>query len=230
MTRIQIAFAAALSLSLAACGGHAERSAGRIGPEGGSLSAGSVTLTVPAGAVSQPTDFALRQAPPGADAVLRVEVEPRGMVLRTAAVVSVRSDDAARLKLVEIENEVEHGLEFERHNQAEHAREAVVSRLGTIEARHAAVCLAACEAGLECDDGVCKPHGADDGGVAPGSGGTCPAGWELDASDGVCKPHGGAITGTPPDASGTCPAGWELDASDGTCKPHGGSGGGSGRG
>jgi hypothetical protein len=229
MTRIQIAFAAALALILAACGGNPERSSGRIGPEGGTLTAGTVTLTVPAGAVSQPTDFSLRQAAPRADAVIRVDVEPRGLQLRTAAVVSVRSDDAARLKLVEIENEVEHGLEFERHNQAEHTREAVVSRLGTFEARHAAVCLAGCAAGLECDDGVCKAHGADDGGVTPGAGGTCPAGWELDASDGTCKPHGGAAGGTPP-VGGACPDGQELDASDGICKPHGGSGGGSGKG
>jgi hypothetical protein len=48
-----------------------------------------------------------------------------------------------------------------------------------------------CPAGLELDDGVCKPHGGVNNGVGvpPAPGGACPPGLELD--DGVCKPHGG---------------------------------------
>jgi len=213
---------ALFALTLAACGGSSS-SSGRMGAAGGTLTtAGGARLDVPAGALSREGEVRLREVEPGNGAKVRVEVElPEA--LRLAARISVKAEDSAHHKLVEIENEVEHGIETERHNEVEHAREAAVKHGGTFELRQAAVCAEACGAGLECDDGVCKPH---DGaaGVAPNPDGSCDAGLELD--DGLCKPHGGAdgTIGTPP-VNGTCPAGQELDASDNICKPHGGADG-----
>jgi len=211
------------AFTLAACGGSGS-SSGRIGAAGGTITTQSgARLDIPAGALSREVEVHLREVEPGNGAKARIEVEPHDMTLQLAARISVKTEDSAQHKLVEIENEVEHGIETERHNELEHAREAAVKHGGTFELRHAAVCATACGAGLECDDGVCKPHGDDAAGVAPNLDGTCDAGLELD--DGLCKPHGGAnggVIGTPP-VNGTCPAGQELDASDGICKPHGGA-------
>jgi hypothetical protein len=212
-----------LAAFAAACGGSSSWSTGRIGPAGGALtSPRGLELRIPSGALGSEVEIQLREAEPRHDALLRVEMEPRGLAFATAVKVSVKVDDASRFKLVEIENEVEHGLESEHHDQAEHAREGEIHHLGVVELRHAAACSAQCAAGLECDDGVCKPHeGAAPGAVPPNPDGSCPAGLELD--DGVCKPHGGAVPGAvPPNPDGTCPAGLELD--DGVCKPHGGGG------
>lgn len=227
-TTTQTTLSALFAIALAACGGSREAtSSTRIGAAGGSLkTASGARVDIPAGALSREVEVHLREVEPRNGAKARIEVElPAPLVL--AARISMKTEDSAHHKLVEVENEVEHGIETERHNEVEHAREAAVKHGGTFELRHAAVCAEACGAGLECDDGVCKPHGDDSAGVAPNADGTCDPGMELD--DGLCKPHGGSTGGTPP-VNGTCPDGMELDVSDGTCKAHGGGSGGSGGG
>ncbi len=224
-TTTRTSLSALFALALAACGGSPEAtSSGRIGTAGGTLkTASGARLDIPAGALSREGEVRMREVEPRNGARVRVEVElPEALQL--AARISVKAEDSAHHKLVEIENEVEHGIETERHNEVEHAREAAVKHGGTFELRHAAVCAEACGPGLECDDGVCKPHGGATG-VAPNLDGSCDPGMELD--DGLCKPHGGAngSTGTPP-VAGICPDGMELDASDNICKPHGGGSGG----
>jgi len=228
-TTTKTTLSALLALALAACGGS-HGSSDRIGAAGGTITTQSgARLDIPAGALSREIEVHLREVEPRNGAVARIELEPHDMTLQLAARISVRTDDSANRKLVQIENEVEHGIETERHNEVEHSREAAVKSGGTFELRHAAVCAETCGPGLECDDGVCKPHGGDAGaGVAPNPDGSCDPGMELD--DGLCKPHGGAnggVVGTPP-VNGACPAGQELDASDGICKPHGGGGRGGG--
>jgi len=222
-TTARVTLSALFALTLAACGGPAHEDRATIGPNGGSLTtAHGARLDIPAGALSRETEVRLREAEPRNGAAERVEVEPRDLAFSLAARLTMKSDDSAHAKLVRVENEVEHGIETERHNEAEHAREAAVKSGGTFELRHAASCATACDAGLECDDGACKPHGDDAAGVAPNADGTCNAGMELD--DGLCKPHGSddGAAGTPP-VNGACPTGMELDASDNTCKPHGGA-------
>jgi len=191
-TTTRISLSTLLALALAACGG-ADSSSGRIGAAGGTITTQSgARLDIPAGALSRETEVRLREVEPRNGAQVRIEVElPEA--LRLAARISVKTEDSAHHKLVQIENEVEHGIETERHNEVEHAREAAVKSGGTFELRHSAVCSTACGAGLECDDGVCKPHGGADAGLAPNLDGTCPAGLELD--DGLCKPHGGGGRG-----------------------------------
>jgi len=224
MTRTtRTSLSALFALTLAACGGSPQQSA-RIGPSGGTLSTASgARLVVPAGALERETEIRLVEARPR-DGVARVEMEPHGLRLAARARISVPMPAGqGPMKLVGIENEVEHGLEAERENEREHAREAEVEHLGEVELRHQAICLPACGAAEECDDGACKPHVEDPS--APPASGNCPAGQELDVSDNVCKPHGGGgATGGVPPVSGTCPDGTELDPSDGTCKPHGGGG------
>jgi len=225
-TTTQTTLSALFALALAACGGSTSSASGRMGTAGGTLTTPSgARLDIPAGALSREGEVRMREVEPRNGAEVRVEVElPEA--LRLAARISVKAEDSAHHKLVQIENEVEHGIETERHNEREHSREAAVKHGGTFELRHAAVCAEACGAGLECDDGVCKPHD-DATGVAPNPDGSCDAGLELD--DGLCKPHGGdngGVVGTPP-VNGACPDGMELDASDNTCKPHGGATGGT---
>jgi len=217
----RVSLSALFALALAACGSGSPQANGRIGTAGGTLTTASgARLDIPAGALKGETEVRMREAEPRNGASERVEVEIHGE-LSLAARISLRSDDSAHRKLVRIENEVEHGIETERHNEVEHAREAAVRSGGTFELRHAIACAEACGAGLECDDGVCKPHGGAEAGVAPNPDGSCDPGMELDVSDGICKPHGGDTVGTPP-VNGICPDGMELDVSDGICKPHGG--------
>lgn len=234
MAKAAVVMAAAATVT--ACGGAATSS--KVGPAGGTVAAAGVSVTFPAGALSKEIEVSVIELPRREGEGRRVHVGPDDTVLALPATLRISSDDgnASDEKMVEIEHrgglEIEHGIETERHHAGEHAREAEVRHLGEYEVRHARACAVACGAGLECDDGVCKPHG---GSLAPGSvpvpaDGVCPAGMELEPTDGVCKPHGGAVspgTVTAP-ADGTCGIGMELDLSDGICKPHGGSGSGSG--
>jgi hypothetical protein len=216
---------------LAACGGGRSASA-TVGPAGGTVATSSgVTLRVPPGAV--PASVELRVVEPlrGEGQARRVRVEPLGVSFASPVTISIRSEDgdASDEKLVEIEHqgevEVEHGIETERHDEAEHEREAEIGHSGEFEVRHAHVCDPGCDAGFECDDGLCKPHPEDEHPVTCEP--ACDAGFECD--DGVCVPHP-----EDPPAVGVCePAcdpGLECDASDGICKPHGGGSGGSGSG
>jgi len=81
------------------------------------------------------------------------------------------SDDgnASDEKMVEIDHggsgEVEVEVENEHEVEAEHGREVEVEHLGEFELRPAKACTPACGAGLECDDGLCKPHGGGGSGT-----------------------------------------------------------------
>jgi hypothetical protein len=158
------ALAAVLATALAACGGSAPKSSqsARIGPQGGAVSTQSgFTLSVPAGALSQEVEIQVNEAEPNDGAQHRFELEPHDLKLNGTIHVSMKlgSDDAT-MKMVEVDdNDVEHALENEADDAAEHSREADMDHMGNIEVRHQHACTPACDAGLECDDGVCKPHG-----------------------------------------------------------------------
>jgi len=182
------------SFALAACGGSpsAQRTvlaSGRVGPQGGTVQSATARLDIPAGALRSEVEIHLLETEPH-HGVARVELEPRGLALAGRGHLSVRMPaGVGPLKMVGMENEVEHALEAEHENQTEHAREAEIEHLAEIELRHQNVCDPACGTGFECDDGVCKAHVEDPN--APPPSGNCPAGQELDVSDGTCKPHGG---------------------------------------
>jgi len=121
------------------------------------------------GALSKETQISVSELPSG-EGERRIEIEPSGLALATPSTLRVRSDDgnAHDERLVEIEHsasgEVEHSMTGEVENEVEHAREVEIHHLGTFEDRPARSCTPACDAGLECDDGVCKPHGGGGGG------------------------------------------------------------------
>jgi hypothetical protein len=186
---------AIVAAGLAACGGGAKpgaASAATVGPAGGTVVAQGVRVSFPPGALSGQTQIEVTELPRHEGEPRRVHVGPDDTPLASPVTVVVRSDDgdASDEKLVTLENEIEHGIETEHHDQIEHGREAEVEHLGEFELRHARTCAVPCGAGFECDDGVCK---ADDDPVFAGSAAStsCPAGMELDLSDGFCKPHGG---------------------------------------
>jgi hypothetical protein len=160
----RFALAAVLSIALAACGGNAPKSSqsAKIGPQGGAVSTSSgFTLSVPAGALSQEVEIQVNETEPNDGAAHRFELEPRDVKLNSSVHVSMKlgSDDAT-MKMVEVDdNDVEHALENEQDDAAEHSRDADMDHMGTIEVRHQHVCSPVCASGLECDDGVCKPHG-----------------------------------------------------------------------
>jgi hypothetical protein len=194
-----------------------------IGAAGGTLRTGSVALTIPAGALSSPTQVTVHELEPHhAGRVVRVEVEPGGMRLAIPAVLAVRVDDSnGRVKMTLDDNGVEHLAQVELEDRGHHSYKTTMAQLGAyeIEVEHLRACSATCAANEECDDGVCKPHAEDRAGAACDS--VCASGLECD--DGVCKPHGGAAAGAP-GAPAVCSPGCAtgLECDDGVCKPHGG--------
>ena len=118
----------------------------------------------------------------------RIEIEPHGLELEHGALLSVQVDDRnGRVRMIQVENEIEHLVEIEIEDHARHAYKTTLSRLGSfeVEVEHARTCAVACNANEECDDGVCKPHMEDAPGAACDP--VCASGLECD--DGICKPH-----------------------------------------
>jgi hypothetical protein len=229
--RMAFALAAAMAFALTACGGAGDSSDGAqtsatVGAAGGTLRAGSATLTVPAGALSSDVQVTLREAAPQAGRAARVEIEPRGLALGQAGVLAVRVDDSnGRVRMMRVDDGPEHAVQVELEDRVHHLHKTVVTQFGVfeVEIEHGRVCSPGCAASEECDDGLCKPHLEHLGtGVACDS--LCASGLECD--DGFCKPHGGADDGlgVPATCSPGCASGLECD--DGICKPHGGANGG----
>jgi hypothetical protein len=167
-TTTRIAFALAFASFIAACSGHDPMST-TIGAAGGTVTTPSgITLRVPAGALSQPTELKLVETQPRDGAMARVELEPRDVAFAVPVSVSFKVEDG-NVRLSEVEHgpegEVRHALEKRRHAgevevEVEHGAE--------LEMEHGLTCDVACGAGFECDDGVCKVHvedAADDNGV-----------------------------------------------------------------
>lgn len=170
MNRIasRLAVATVLATALAACGGSAgtpgtTTTSSVVGPQGGAISTASgFTLSVPAGALSREVEIQVHESRPDDGALHRIELEPHDMALAVPAHVSMHhSADDSSSKMVEMENEVEHAMENEHENEVEHAREGEIHHLGVIEIRHQRTCVQPCGTGLECDDGLCKPHGGN---------------------------------------------------------------------
>lgn len=153
-----------MAAAATACGGGVAHS-GTVGPAGGTVTGAGIAVAFPAGALSKEIVVSLTELPRGEGEGRRVHVGPDDTVLAKPVTITMRSDDgnAGDEKMVEIEHgaegEIEHGLETERHDEVEHAREAEVHHLGEFELRDAKVCDPGCDAGFECDDGVCKLHG-----------------------------------------------------------------------
>src|SRR5512138_354503 len=136
-TRMAVLAVAAVAMS--ACGGGAGGSgasgsgggsstAAVVGPSGGTVSTGAVTLTVSPGALSKETQISVTELPSG-EGQRRIELEPRDLALAAPSRLSVRSDDgnAHDERLVEIEHsssgEIEHSMTGEVENEVEHTRQ-----------------------------------------------------------------------------------------------------------
>jgi hypothetical protein len=219
----QLLLTATLAIVAAGCGSSAPSRASQtalVGAAGGTLRAGAVTVSIPAGALRDDTQVTVREAEPRhAGAVARVELEPNDLPLAANAVVVVRVDD--RNGRVKMSDDSGNLVQVEVEDPNHHSFKTVEDRLGAIEVEveHGVACTTACAANEECDDGVCKPHQEDAGAATCAT--PCASGLECD--DGVCKPHGGAVTapgGAPAPAacSPACASGLECD--DGICKPH----------
>jgi hypothetical protein len=220
--------AAAVAIVAAGCGAGSPASSVRssqtatVGAAGATLRTAAVTVSIPAGALSDDVQVTVREAEPRhAGAAARVELEPRDLRLAASAVVVVRVDD--RNGRVKMSDDSGNLVQVEVEDPNHHTFKTVEDRLGAIEVEveHGVACTTACAANEECDDGVCKPH-VEDAGAA-----TCatPCASGLECDDGACKPHGGAAAAPAPGAPATpavctpiCASGLECD--DGICKPH----------
>jgi hypothetical protein len=214
VNKIQIPAVLAV-LTLIACGGSGASSSATLGPAGGTVATASTTLTVPAGALPASTTVTIRETEPRhAGRHHRVEIEPSGIALSSPAHVSVRVDDS-NVK-IKIHGEDDSLREVEVEDKNHHRHKTSISKLESIEVEveHGRTCSTACGAGEECDDGVCKPHGHDDGARVCSD--VCASGLECD--DGVCKPHGhddadGGVAGAAVCDPG-CATGLECDANE----------------
>jgi hypothetical protein len=153
---------AALAAAATACGGPSSSSA-VIGPKGGVVSTSSgFALSIPAGALQSEVEIHVTEAEPNDGATHRFEIEPHDLPLQAKAHVSMKEGaDDGLMKLVGKDGEIETELENEHENEIEHSREADIDHLRDIEMRHQRVCNPVCDAGFECDDGVCKAHGGN---------------------------------------------------------------------
>jgi len=193
---VRIAVAAA-ALTIFGCGGSgstAAQTTASVDSAGATLNAGQATLSIPAGALAGATSVTLREAEPQAGRVARYEMEPKDLQLTVPAWLSVRvDDDNVKVKVIRVEDEIEHQSEMEVEDRNHHLYKASLDKLGEleIEVEHARVCAEACSPAEECDDGVCKPHEEDED--ARMCSAVCDPGLECD--DGMCKPHGGGRDG-----------------------------------
>jgi hypothetical protein len=182
------------------------------------VTAGSASLTIPAGALPTGTVVTLRETEPNhAGGVARFEVEPHGRAMDDAAKparFSVRLDDAsAKVKLVD-----DHGvLQVEPEDRNHGAYKTVMSHLGEMEAELEHMSCGTCGPGFECEEehGVvsCKPH--EEHSERRTCSTVCPSGSECD--DGGCKLH----SEVEPNDVGTtclpaCASGYHCD--NGVCK------------
>jgi hypothetical protein len=216
---------AMLTFALVGCGGAAstQQASRVVGSAGATLKVGGAALSIPAGALSDDVQVTIREAEPRhAGRAARIEVEPGGLKLAKAGMLSVKIDDSnSRVRMLASDDVAEHLVEVEPEDRAHHAFKTSMSQLGAVEVEveHMAACSTACAASEECDDGVCKPHVEDGAACAD----VCASGLECD--DGACKAHGaddGAPGATPAPVAcdPTCGAGLECD--NGVCKPHAG--------
>jgi len=161
-TTTRIAFTLSLATLIAACSGNAPKSKS-IGAAGGSISTASgITLRVPAGALSQPTEVTIVESAPRDGTMARVSLQPAGLTLAAPATLTFKVEDG-NVKLAEVEHgpEGEVRTELEKHRHAGEV-EVEVEHLGEVEMEHGLTCEVACDAGFECDDGVCQAHVEDD--------------------------------------------------------------------
>ncbi|HET9598359.1 MAG TPA: hypothetical protein VFP65_22415 [Anaeromyxobacteraceae bacterium] len=219
---------AAAALVAAACGGSNTKpsTTKSIGATGGTLQAGSTTLTIPPNALSTSVDVTLREAEPKhSGSSQRIEIEPHGQALAAQAKLSVTvNDQNVKLKLVDDSGNVSN-VEVEDRNH--NSYKTTMSSLGEVEVEveHGATCSPACSSTQECDDGVCKAHSEDPSKRSCST--VCDSGQECD--DGVCKTHSEVETehgGTPGTCNPPCATGLECDTTDQVCKAHGGGGSG----
>jgi hypothetical protein len=225
LTSLKNAFlAAAIAIVASGCGAATGANArasqtALVGAAGGTLTAGAVTLTIPAGALRDDVKVTVREAEPRhAGAVARAEFEPNDLPLAANALVSVRVDD--RNVHVKMVDDAGQPVQVELEDPNHHTFKTVEDRLGAVdvEVEHGVACATACAANEECDDGLCKPHAEDATAVSCST--VCASGLECD--DGACKPHGGAAApGAAPAPAACTPAcATGLECDNGVCKPH----------
>jgi len=221
MTFKTVAFAAGTALALIGCGSGSKPSTTQAvtASQGATLTAGSATLTIPAGALTKDTQVTLREAEPNhANRAARVEIEPHdALVSGKMAHVSVRvSDDNPKVKMHSGSDDSLEDVEVDDRNH--HSFKTSMNTLGDVEVEveHGLSCATACAADQQCDDGVCKAHND----AAKTCSAVCDVGQECD--DGVCKTHDEVEVehgGTPGVCSPTCGSG--LVCHDGMCSAHG---------
>jgi hypothetical protein len=148
-------FGAVVAVVMVGCGGAGGQADVRtVGPQGATFSvAGSaLQIEIPAGAVQRETELRFREVEPRQGEVRAFQVEPE-LDSSAAIRVMVKIDDATgqgKHHLVEIENEVEHGVEAELEDAAEHRLSGEVHHLGHIGVKRA-------------DDGAAHDANDDDG-------------------------------------------------------------------
>lgn len=153
---------------------------------GATLTAGSATLTIPAGALTKDTAVTIREAEPKhANRAARIEVEPHdALAAGHEAHLSVKvSDSNPKVKMHHGADDSLEDVEVDDRNH--HSFKTNMSSLDDVEVEveHGLACATACATGQECDDGVCKDHND----AAKTCAAVCATGEECD--DGLCKTH-----------------------------------------
>ena len=174
----------------AACGGSTTQSSASVGTAGGVVTTDNVRLDIPAGALQVNTQVTVRETQPPAGTVRRVEIEPHGLVLGSAARVSVKDDGSQTpVKLVGTSNQGTYTLGRCCHDMSWHQHSGDLTTLGTVDLAHATPCDPACTNGLVCENGACVQPDAFCSYCGQACGPSGCDGWMCGCNGGMCGCH-----------------------------------------
>jgi hypothetical protein len=131
---------ALVTVVMVGCGGGVQGGDVRtVGPGGATLAVqgSALQIEIPAGAVQRETEIRVREVEPRQGEVRAFQVEPE-LDAMSGIRVTVKLDDAmgsGKHHLVEVENEIEHGVENEM--EQEHLLSGEVHRLGRLGVKRA---------------------------------------------------------------------------------------------
>ncbi len=144
-----------VTISVAACGGSKTSSA-TIGASGGVITTDNARLDVPAGALQTATQVTVREMTPPTGTIRRVQIEPQGLSLGSAARISIKDSGSQNsVKLVGVTGQNEWKLGRCCDDMSWHEHSGDISQFGTVDLRPATACDPACPTGQVCQDGAC---------------------------------------------------------------------------
>src|SRR5574337_1099621 len=120
------------ALVAVACGGGSTQPGARVGASGGTVTTSNARLDVPAGALQEDVQITMRELTPPSGTMRRIQIEPQGLALASAARISIK-DDGSQVPVTLVGVVGQTGSELGRccHDETWHEHSGDVSQFGT---------------------------------------------------------------------------------------------------